>query len=156
MTQVRRGWRRRWRLRPRLGRGFALCYWWHSFWFFCWGSCCITCPVCPNASLLFLVDETDSSKSLVKDWLLWFGISYVIVIMYITYPWWLVYIVDEQKGMKEVKGTIYAICGISKVCESPDSFIHRKFVLLMCRNVIKVSSSIDSMYLHVLYVTEGN
>lgn len=57
--------------------------------------------------------------------------------------------VDEQKGMKEVKGTIYAICGISKVCE-------REFVQLMCRNVTKESSSIDSMYLHVLYVPEGN
>lgn len=76
--------------------------------------------------------------------------------MCITYLWWLIYTVDEQKGMKEVKGTIYAICGISKVCESPDSLIRREFVQLMCWNVIKESSSIDSMYLHVLYVPEGN
>ncbi len=45
---------------------------------------------------------------------------------------------------------------VLKVCESPNLFIRRKFVQLMCRNVIKESSSIDSMYLHVLYVPEGN
>lgn len=54
-----------------------------------------------------------------------------------------------------VKGNVYVIYGISNVYESSDSFILMEFVQLMCRNVIKESSSVDSMYLHVLYVTEG-
>ncbi len=62
------------------------------------------------------MDETDSSNSLVKAQPLWFGISYVIVI-YVHHISVVasIYSVDEQKGMKEVKDTIYAICGIKSL-----------------------------------------